>query len=126
MCVHDAGAALEFHQKAFGATEFIRTPAWEAPPLINMCLDVAQAWPSAQRPGTLVVPLADQFYGERSGRVRSLWTRQVNSTPNEDLSLEERCRRFAESYEESHEASRRLDRWPIPTYTTPNRDMPKI
>ena len=63
--------------------------------------DVNTAWERAVAAGAVVVhPLADQFYGERGGRLRDPFGQQwMLSQCTEDLSHEELSRRAAGAFE---------------------------
>jgi PhnB protein len=64
--------------------------------------DVDAAWQRALDAGAEVIfPLADQFYGERGGRLRDPFGHQwMLSQVTEDLSAEEIARRTAEFFDE--------------------------
>ena len=131
--VKDAAAAIEFYQKAFGATEIMRLAmpdgkighaevkignslvmlADESPEAghhspqslggstvkLHMYVEDVDAFFERAVAGgaTVIIPVADQFYGDRSGRLEDpfghLW---IVSTHTEDVSPEEMNRRMAE------------------------------
>jgi PhnB protein len=132
LIIRDAGRALEFYKKAFGATELMRFPgpdgkighaeikigegmvmlADESPAmghkspqtlggtpvsLMFYVPDVDARFAKALAAGATVVnPLKDQFYGDRSGTLTDpfghVWT---IATHTEDVSGEEMQRRMA-------------------------------
>jgi PhnB protein len=138
LIVKDAGRALEFYKKAFGATELMRLEgpdgkighaeicigdspimlADEFPDMgyrspqalggspISICLyveDVDALFQQALAAGATVVrPVKDQFYGDRSGTLSDpfghVWT---IATHKEDLSPEE-VRRRSEAFLKQH------------------------
>jgi PhnB protein len=126
LTVHDAGAAIDFYVKAFGAKEILRMPmpdgrighgevrigdsmvmlGQEAPEMgargpkllggtpVGICVyipDVDVAFARAVKAGASVVrPLQDQFYGDRSGTVVDPFGHQWTlATHIEDPSPEE-------------------------------------
>jgi PhnB protein len=130
LVIREAGNALEFYKKAFGATELIRhadpsgkivhaefqigdsriaiadeAPEWGnhspqslggSPVIISLYVeDVDSLADQAIGAGAkLIFPIADQFYGDRSGRLADpfghIW---IVSTHKEDVSPEEMQRR---------------------------------
>ena len=130
LALHNAAEAIEFYQKAFGATELSRLneadgkiahaelqfgaakimladeyPGDNASPqslkgstvIIHLYVDdvdavVAQAVTAG---ATLLSPVTDQFYGDRSGKVQDpfghLW---IIASHREDLSMDEIEQRF--------------------------------
>jgi PhnB protein len=134
LIVGGAAKAIDFYQRAFGATELFRMPSPDGQKLmhaeiklgdshvmladehpewgalgpeslggtpITMLLyveDVDSVFPQALAAGATVVrPLADQFYGDRSGTVRDPFGHQWTiATPKEDVSPEEFKRRVSQ------------------------------
>src|SRR5215216_6062403 len=106
----DAAAAIAFYQEAFGATVVFMTDEGEdrngvAPSSVGglvtavMALnvpDVDALWERAVAVGCEVVyPLADQFYGDRAGRLRDPFGHQwMLSTHIEDVDRDEIGRRM--------------------------------
>jgi PhnB protein len=87
----DAGASAEPSQSVGGAVSAIMATYWE---------DVNAAWERAVAAGAEVMhPLADQFYGERGGRLRDPFGQQwMLSQHIEDVSPEELERRAARMF----------------------------
>jgi PhnB protein len=87
----DNGAPAKSPDSLGGAVSAIMVTYWE---------DVDRAWERALAAGALVVyPLADQFYGERGGRLRDPFGQQwMLSQRIEELSQEEIRRRGAEFF----------------------------
>ncbi|HEX6897928.1 MAG TPA: VOC family protein [Bryobacteraceae bacterium] len=128
--VRNAGAAVEFYTKAFGARELMRFEVGGVIPHAEMALGNSQIVVSEESPelgfagpetlggspvairlmvddadaavqravaegATLVVPVSDQFYGDRTGSVLDPFGYTWNlTTRKEELSLEEMHRRF--------------------------------
>jgi PhnB protein len=87
----DAGAPARSPMSLGGVVSAVMATYWE---------DVDAAWQRATSAGAEVVyPLADQFYGERGGRVRDPFGQQwMLSQHTEDVSHEEMNRRAAEFF----------------------------
>jgi PhnB protein len=85
----DSGAPARSPASLGGAVSAIMATYWE---------DVDGAWEQAVAAGAEVIyPLADQFYGERGGRLRDPFGHQwMLSQRIEDVSPEEMARRVAE------------------------------
>jgi PhnB protein len=126
LVVSDGAAAIDFYQRAFGAEEvydrftdpdgkvihteirigdsivFIteETGAGGGTIMATYWEDVDAAWERALAAGAAVIyPLADQFYGERGGRVGDPYGHQwMMSQVIELLSHEEMMRRAAEFF----------------------------
>ena len=124
LVVSNGAAAVEFYARAFGAEEVYDRFTGPGGELIHTELrigdsvvmitqdaegggsilatywpDVDAAWQRAIDAGAEVVfPLADQFYGERGGRLRDPYGHQwMLAQRTEELSHEEMMRRAAES-----------------------------
>jgi PhnB protein len=88
----DPDAPARSPQSLNGAVTAIMATYWE---------DVDAAWERAVAAGAEVIyPLADQFYGERGGRLRDPFGHQwMLSQSIEDVSPEEMARRAAELFD---------------------------
>jgi PhnB protein len=127
LVVSDGAAAIEFYARAFGAEEIYDRFTGPGGEVIHTELrigdsvvmitqdaegggsilatywpDVDGAWQRAVDAGAEVVyPLADQFYGERGGRLRDPYGHQwMLAQRTEELSHEEMMRRAAEYFGE--------------------------
>lgn len=87
----DNGLPAKSPESLGGAVSAIMATYWE---------DVDAAWQRAVAAGAEVVyPLADQFYGDRGGRLRDPFGQQwMLSRRTEDVSREEMARRAAEFF----------------------------
>jgi PhnB protein len=131
LCVKDAGAAIEFYKRAFGATELfrltepsgrighaelklgpatlmisdefpeygIKAPKEPNGPGVRIHLHVANVdsltQQAADAGGTVIMKPTDQFYGERSSRVRDPFGHEwLLGHSIEEMSPEEMQRRY--------------------------------
>ena len=104
LVVDGAGAAIDFYGKVFGATERMRLPGPDGtiggtPVTISVYVeDVDRVIERAAQAGATVLrPVEDQFYGDRSGQFEDPFGHRWSvATHVEDVSPEEMGRRAAE------------------------------
>src|SRR5712692_4265973 len=110
LIIDGAARALDFYKRAFDAKELMRIPAPNdkighaeirigdsAVSIMVYLEDVDKQFKQAIAAGaTAVRPIADQFYGDRSGTLKDPFGHSRHlSTHKEDVSIEEMNRRMA-------------------------------